>query len=200
MATKRQRITRKIVENLSETALWALGDRKLYPEPEQVNDWELIVAPGFDYPGCNDCKPAWESVKEQILNDWIAEYPGTRPSFWWHYDAPEMRQRLGGIGDACHDVLAYGESYDLGIPNLWLDQDTVDLYNGRRKDIHSQPITADGKWFEGNFKGVAVDPNDPPKFESQAAYLKRLNLFAPGEERRLKPADFEPEVIDCEQQ
>lgn len=41
-----------------------------------------------------------------------------------------------------------------------------------------------------------IDADDPPRFESQAAYLKRDGLFLPGEEERLTAADFEPEVVD----
>ena len=41
-------------------------------------------------------------------------------------------------------------------------------------------------------KGVPFDPKDPPTFESEAAYLDRLKLLAPGERRRIPAADFEP--------
>jgi hypothetical protein len=37
-----------------------------------------------------------------------------------------------------------------------------------------------------------IDKDDPPIFESQAAYLKRHGLFLAGEERR---ADFEPGTL-----
>jgi hypothetical protein len=50
-----------------------------------------------------------------------------------------------------------------------------------------------------NFSGVAIDPNDPPTFESQAAYLKRHGLLLAGEERRLKKADWEPEIATREE-
>jgi hypothetical protein len=43
--------------------------------------------------------------------------------------------------------------------------------------------------------GVAIDPDNPPIYESQASYLERHGLFLPGERRRLKPADFEPERV-----
>ncbi len=41
----------------------------------------------------------------------------------------------------------------------------------------------------------SIDPGDPPRYESQAAYLARLGLLAPGERRRLGAAAFEPEAI-----
>src|SRR5262249_30919279 len=43
---------------------------------------------------------------------------------------------------------------------------------------------------------VAVDPDDPPIFQSQAAYLERLGFFLPGEEKRLAPDAFTPEKIE----
>ena len=33
------------------------------------------------------------------------------------------------------------------------------------------------------------------RFESQAAYLERLSLLAPGEARRLRAEDFQPEPL-----
>lgn len=40
-----------------------------------------------------------------------------------------------------------------------------------------------------------LDPDDPPTFESEAAYLERLGLFLPGERARLTKHDFEPEIV-----
>jgi hypothetical protein len=41
---------------------------------------------------------------------------------------------------------------------------------------------------------VGINQDDPPVFESQAAYLKRNGLLFAGEERR---ADFEPEMVSA---
>jgi hypothetical protein len=41
---------------------------------------------------------------------------------------------------------------------------------------------------------IDVDRDDPPIFESQAAYLDRLGLFCPSERKRLAAKDFEPDV------
>jgi hypothetical protein len=46
----------------------------------------------------------------------------------------------------------------------------------------------DAKWC------VGIDFDDPPLFEAQASYLKRHGLLSKAEEKRLKPADFEPET------
>jgi len=40
---------------------------------------------------------------------------------------------------------------------------------------------------------VEIDPADPPRYESQAAYLRRHGLLLPGEAPRLRPRDFKPE-------
>jgi hypothetical protein len=66
----------------------------------------------------------------------------------------------------------------------------VNYYSGIAVDVHGNPI---GERFASNtFKGVAIDPDDPPTFESQASYLKRHRLLLAGEERR---ADFEPHAV-----
>ena len=43
-----------------------------------------------------------------------------------------------------------------------------------------------------------IDPADPPTFESQATYLRRLDLLLPGESERLTAADSEPELIEAD--
>ena len=40
-----------------------------------------------------------------------------------------------------------------------------------------------------------IDSDDLPTYESQAAYLKRLKMFAPGEARRVKKSQYAPERI-----
>ena len=42
--------------------------------------------------------------------------------------------------------------------------------------------------------------HDPPIFEPQATYLKRHGFLLPGEERRLKKADWEPEAVSTTEQ
>lgn len=40
-----------------------------------------------------------------------------------------------------------------------------------------------------------IDDDDPPRYESEAAYLRRLGLLTDREARRLKAHDFEPVAI-----
>jgi hypothetical protein len=34
----------------------------------------------------------WREHCDRVIAEWIVENPGTRPSLWWKYDAPEPRQ------------------------------------------------------------------------------------------------------------
>jgi hypothetical protein len=151
----------------------------------------------------------WTMHCERIVAEHVTIHPGTRPVRWWQYSAPripvgtypgvwydgelpEPRRRLGGTGTPAHDVLAYKPIYSCGLPAVWITPYQVRYYSGIAVDIHGTPI---GDLYPRNFKGVANDPNDPPTFESQAAYLKRHGLFLAGEERRLKKADWETESV-----
>ena len=135
----------------------------------------------------------------------VALSPGTRPARWYQYDAPrlaapgwyydgklpESRRRLSGVGTPVSEVLSCVPTFSFGIPSIWVTRSQVKYYSGLAVDVHGNPIG--GKLAV--FDGVAVDPVAPPVFESQASYLARHNLFLPGEKKRLKKADFEPESI-----
>ncbi len=129
-----------------------------------------------------------------MLADFVREHPGQRPHVWWQVEAPEeRRRRLGGTGTPSHEALAYMPHFKFGIPTSWVAQWSVDYYNGRARDVHGKPIGTE--YREGHFKGQAIDPDDPPRFESQAAYLDRHGLLT-AEERAALPADaFEREVV-----
>ena len=141
----------------------------------------------FQFSPPDELHDFWNVHSDRIIAEWIENNPGTRPHRWWQYDAPEARKRLGGIGTPAYEVLAYVPSYTLGIPNSWVTPWQVAYYNGRARDAHNQPIGEPGR----EFNGVAIDEEDPPVYESQATYLKRLGLLVPGEERRVGKANWE---------
>jgi hypothetical protein len=135
----------------------------------------------------------WNAHSERLVAEHVTLHPGTRPDRWWQYEAPEPRQRLGGTGTPASEVLAYVPVYSYGLPAVWISQWQVNYYTGIAVDVHGNPI---GDPYPSNsFKGVAINPDDPPTFESQATYLKRHGLFLAGEERRLKKADWETEAL-----
>jgi hypothetical protein len=150
----------------------------------------------------------WQLHRETVLVEHVNEFPGTRPNCWWDYSAPrspvgtypgagydgelpEPRLRLGGTGTPAHEVLNYKPCFSFGIPTLWVSESDVDYYNRKGLFAHvaRNPNSA------GPFKGVAIDSDDPPLYESEASYLDRLGLFLHGEKKRLKKADYEPETM-----
>jgi hypothetical protein len=62
---------------------------------------------------------------------------------------------------------------------------------GDRRERECDPVQCD----DGPFRGEAIDPTNPPRYEAQASYLWRHDLLLPGERARLTDADFEPEVV-----
>jgi hypothetical protein len=177
----------------------------LHEEWLQGND----KASGFiQYAHDDELGALWNAHSDRIVAKHVTIYPGTRPARWWQHDAPrqplgmypgcyydgklpEPRQRLGGIGTPASEVLAYVPMYSYGLPAVWVDQWQVRYYSGTAVDIHGTPIGG----LPRDFKGVAIDPEYPPTFESQATYLKRHGLFLAGEERRLKKADWAAEAV-----
>lgn len=171
MATKRQPRTRGRQAPLSPSEWAILNDQPIPPGGNKFT----INALG---PDSERLRTLWEQHREEILSEWAVEHPGTRPCCWWRFDAPrwlrpedkgwyfydrlpEPRQRLGGTGTPCFEVLAHVPAFTRGIPDQWIEQ----------------------------------SDDDPPVFESQAAYLKRHGLLVEGEEERLTDTDFEPEVV-----
>ncbi len=41
-------------------------------------------------------REAVADMGDELLDQWIAEHPGTRPWFWWRFIAPEPRRCLSG--------------------------------------------------------------------------------------------------------
>lgn len=134
----------------------------------------------------------WAQFRDVVLKRWILDRPGSRPSLWWRYDAPrlpqgtyencfwdgmlpEPRLRIGGVGTALHDILAYVPVTYLGVPKHWQAHEEASI------TPEIEPI----------------NPENPPTFESQASYLDRFSLMTASERRRVHSAHFSPEsVID----
>ena len=143
-----------------------------------------------------------EKALKPLISEHVEEFPGTRPARWWESSAPrsprgtyvgcgydgklpEPRKRLGGIGSAQHDVLNVTPSFAFGIPTCWVDQWQFDYYTGIAVDVNGKLVNPNPS---GTFNGVAINPDDPPQFESQPVYLDRHGLFLPGERKQLTRA------------
>jgi hypothetical protein len=193
---------------------WGVLTDEIDPEQATKTLDELLAVWHAEPGGAQGGRPTlgdlWLLHGEAIVAEWVKRHPGTRPSCWWRWTAPrqpvgthpgwyydgelpEPRRRLGGVGTPKHEVLAYSPEFAYGVPTWWVTQSEADLYNGRGPC----PLTRrDGtEHREGDFTGLPPDPLDPPTFESEAAYLRRHGLLLPGEARRLKAADFEPETL-----
>lgn len=125
--------------------------------------------PEFDLAGF------WRELEREIVAEHAAEHPGIRPAMWWRSSAPEPRRQLGGRGELRADDCRM----QLGIPesHCW-----------RRPDRSE---------YDLRVQRQAVDPLEPPRFESQAAYLKRLKLLLPGEAAGLSPSELAPKIVSA---
>ncbi len=206
MPTKRTRRSRRRRQPISPGAWAWLTDAPMPSNVDQNDDFEISLF--FLDP--QDLRDLWETHRDEVLANWVRENPGTRPARWWEFDAPrspsgtytgryfdgklpDPRRRIGGTGTPCHEVMAHVPRFEFGIPMDWVDPWSVEYYNGRAKDIHGNPIGTE--YHDGYFRGVAYDPEDPPTFESQAAYLDRHGLLTAEERKAIGPEAFAAEPL-----
>lgn len=157
----------------------------------------------------------WAEYGDEIIESWIVQKPGSRPSNWWKFSAPPMqaipvkyrncafaadlrepRQRVGGRGTPRYEVLRIVPEFRCGVPTSWVSDWEIDYYNGRARDVKGERIGT--TYRDGNFVAEAFDAADVPRYESQAYFLRRGLLLLPDEARRLRAADFEPETLPQE--
>jgi hypothetical protein len=148
-------------------------------------------------------KLLWEAHRQWALKEFCRHNPGRRPWPWWKFEAPEPRRRLGGIGTPCHECLAVTPWYQYGLPTSFVSKFEALYYRGQAVTIHGEPIPYTNPRTgcpaePGDFEGVPIDATDPPRFESEAAYLQRHGLLLPGEEQRLTAEDYAPDLIEPE--
>jgi hypothetical protein len=154
---------------------------KLRKDDAALVGWDYWV---LDFPTCSsEAEQIWLGAKEFVIPEWIKRHPGSRPPYWWHFDAPREpkgrwpgcffdgrsaeRKRVGGTGFTQWDNGgAIVPHFERGVPSYWVTE--------------------------------SIDSDDPPIFESEATYLKRHGLMTASELRRLRTKDFEPEILDLE--
>lgn len=170
----RRTLNKRLKSNISDDIRAYLETGAMPDQP----DWDF-----YEMTDPVNLKSLWESTRDEILSTWIKSYPGSRPWIWWKLESPEPRRRIGGVGTEAASVLAYKPAYDFGIANLWVDGWLIDYYRNRGTPIEAQ----------------AIDPVNPPIFESQAVYLRRLNILTPAEKSVLskKRKVWEPETIEA---
>jgi hypothetical protein len=129
----------------------------------------------FKFKGDDYLANLWKTHGDAVVAEHVEDFPGTRPARWWEYDSP--RSPLGTYPGAGYD----GE---LPQPRARMGGTGTPAYEVKCfKPSFSYGIP--NTW-------VGIDEDDPPVFESQAAYLKRHGFLFASEERR---AEFEPETV-----
>lgn len=166
MPTKRLRTTRGRTPTIEPAVLAFLRDE---PNPEDGMRLDPFLRlelehVGWDAASQRHLRRFWLEVRDDLLEEWTEEHPGTRPSTWWTLDAPRWddpyvgcfyhglmpsprRLLMGCSGIPAYEVMNYVPQFRFGIATQWL----------------------------------RVDPANPPRFESQAAYLDRHGLMGPSE-------------------
>ena len=211
MATNRHRRTRKfkrqtISESQKHYFLTGEYGADICPDCPCRAITFLLAGPG----NRDELKRAWKAHRVEVLPNFIRENPCTRPWIWWAISAPKepvpgcaykfaQRLRLGGIGNLDFEFLANVPRFSYGIPTGWISKFQVEYYNGRSLDVHGKLIESNYK--NGDFEGVPIDPENPPVFESEAAYLDRHGLLSKAEKKYLKqhPELLEPEKVEFEE-
>jgi hypothetical protein len=114
--------------------------------------------------------PLIREFGEGFLAEYVEQYPGYRPSWWWRYsDPPRRRVRVGGIGEPWPGVC--GRDFYMGVPASWSAKPRHPLHPN-----DPQP----------------VDLNNPPIYESQPSFLDRAGLLSDAERAQLTDEDYEP--------
>ncbi|GAB2582498.1 hypothetical protein GCM10027066_24880 [Dyella jejuensis] len=122
--------------------------------------------------GMNSKEKIIHTVKVSAANvaaDWIKTKPGTRPAMWWRYDAPRLDPAQ--LGRWSRTVLA---------PRL--------IETRRKLSGEGMPLHEALNYAPSHHYGIPAwfgDPDNPPAFESQRAYLKRHSLPLPAERRQV---------------
>jgi len=113
------------------------------------------------------CTPEnWEQFRDQVLHIWVHENPGTRPKAWWKYDAPTASRKL---------IKGTGKKYSA-------------LHNDM--NLRNNLGIPEACWYQ------EIDLDNPPVYESQAEYLKHLDLLMLDEQDRFIEKDFEYKIIN----
>jgi hypothetical protein len=111
-------------------------------------------------------RKAWDELRHELLPQWIAEHPGTRPAAWWRFDAPERRQRTDGIVHPFDDRVRRKRVEEMARQHPSLLERAYRLLFG----IPSFLLPTD------DFRAT---------YESEFAYLHRLDLLTDTERKEL---------------
>jgi hypothetical protein len=197
----RRRSPKARAAGLSDVAWAFLTDQPPSDPGSDATKWEAFVLEHeADYG--RGLRTLWTTNETEVLEAWMADHPGTRPTSWWRWTAPRIplglrpgtyddgtyplpREIVGGTGTPGYMALpGLQPRFHLGVAIEWIWPCDAER--------HAGSVLRGGEVFSG----IAVDEADPPRVESQAMYLRRLRLLLPGELRCVGAQDFAPEVVD----
>jgi hypothetical protein len=125
------------------------------------DDQKVKLLHGFDFageafPSDEIAGACWRQFRDQLMEEWLAETKnaGRRPWGWWRFESVGERRRLGGVGTPARE--------------------RSDCPDWARKVSYGMP----GVFAED------YSMTDPPRFESETAYLRRHGLLSDEERRR----------------
>lgn len=110
----------------------------------------------------------WEANRDELLAEWVATNPGTRPLAWWEFDAPAGTRR---------------ETID-GSPHPF---DRPERESLRQKWHSEHPHMNYDTGFLRLYRGTPAITVEHVRYESEIDYLQRLELLLPGELERVDP-------------
>lgn len=138
-------------------------------------------------------REAWEALRDELLQEWIAEKPGSRPWAWWTFDAPERRRRIGTwrvrdgaakdpitrqFADTDYELVEDGKPHPFDIPERqayvrdWAAEYPEPASTANRLTF-GKPSAHVGYQVDGQLSWDDFDA----AYETEAMFLKRLDLF-----------------------
>jgi hypothetical protein len=169
MPRKRAKLKQKRDEIVEDWKLKLLADG-FYDKSKGFEFFEFYYDNGTPW-GVDGITALWPKIKKEFMRDWIDKHPCSRPYAWWRWDAPRQDDKdvdcfwHGTLPEPRLKVSAGGEICKYFVP----------LYHF------------------GVFKYWHYREDDLPLFESEAAYLKRLDLLTISEKKYL---DKHPELLE----
>lgn len=82
---RRVRGRQRVTQGEIPWGLWSFLTDQDY-EPSGDNDGRLITF-------THDHGELWNGHRNVVLAWWTRQHPGSRPSLWWRFDAPQPRRR-----------------------------------------------------------------------------------------------------------
>jgi len=123
-------------------------------------------------------RQAWQQLKGELLPAWITRHPGSRPAAWWLFDAPERRQRIDG------------KPHPFDNPERIA---AVKAWRAKYSDVANREAE---KMFFGLPTCGIVEDDSLAIYETELAYLDRLNLLTDAERKAIAAPDYET-PCDC---